>query len=78
MNDILKWIGKFTLQLIVWTFILSINWNQKPLFTHAHEVFVQNALVEAVDEELSHLWSRVKETAKVTFSSDQEDKEKSM
>lgn len=67
MNDIFKWIGKFLLQFVLWIFILSINLNGKTLFKHGNEFLVQNALVQSLDEELADLWSRVSETARLTF-----------
>lgn len=79
MNDILKWIGKFALQGILWTFVLSIRWNgNHTLFQSANETLVQNQLVATVDEELGTLWFKAKEAAKVTFSKGDSDNEKSL
>jgi hypothetical protein len=74
MNDLFKWIGKFFIHLVIWIFILSIRWDGKTLFSYAHNVLVQNALVQAIDEELADVWYRLSETARVTFSdSEKED-----
>lgn len=79
MNDTLKWIGKVLLQGILWVFVLSIKWNgHTTLFTAANDVFVQNALVDTVDQELGELWYKAKEAAKLTFNSAREGDDKSL
>lgn len=59
MNDLMKWFFKALLSMVVWVFILSIRWDGRPIFYHASDLFVQNALVRAVDSELAELWWRV-------------------
>lgn len=59
MNDLLRWFSKAILSMILWVFILSIRWNDKPIYYYAHEFFVKNSLVQAVDAELAELWWRV-------------------
>lgn len=68
MNDFLKWLGKVMLTGVIWVFLLSITVGGRSLFSYANDILVQNALVQYVDEELADLWSKVKKTARVTFS----------
>ena len=78
MNDMLKWLLKVVFQAILWVFILSIRVEGRPVFNYANEVFVQNALVKTVDEELGDLWYRLSKTAKTTFNKTEPDQEKAM
>ena len=75
MNEIIKWVLKFALYATFWVFLLSINFQGRTLFSYANETLVQNSVVQAVDEELADLWSRLKETARVTFSDDNREDE---
>lgn len=59
MNDFMKWLFKALTSMIIWVFVLSIRWDGRPIFYHANDIFVQNALVRAVDAELAELWWRV-------------------
>ncbi|MEZ4742554.1 MAG: hypothetical protein R3B45_08915 [Bdellovibrionota bacterium] len=68
MNEFIKIILKMALQMVVWVFILSISWSGRTLFDRAHELLIRNSIVEAVDSELANVWYKVKETAKLTFS----------
>lgn len=67
-NDMLKWCARTSLIALFWVFFLSINWNHQPLFSYANEIFVQNDIVRFLDEELGELWSKISQTARVTFS----------
>ena len=53
---------------IFWVFALSITVKGQPLFNYANEVFVQNDIVRFLDSELGELWTKISETARVTFS----------
>lgn len=68
MNDALKWIGKIGLHAVFWIFVLSIRWDGRTLFSYGNDTLVQNSFVQAFDEELADLWSRLSQTAKVTFN----------
>lgn len=74
MNDFFKWLSKVGLQGIIWVFILSISWNGQTVFQHAHEIFVQNALVRTIDEELAGLWVKVAKMARATFTKSEREK----
>lgn len=78
MNDFLKWLLKFSLQAILWVFLLSIQVQGRPVFNHANEIFVQNTVVQTVDEELGDLWHRLTKTAEATFDKQESDEEKAM
>lgn len=67
MNDFLKWLGRTSLIAVFWVFVLSININDRPIFNYANDVLVQNSFVRMLDEELSSLWVKVVDTARITF-----------
>lgn len=68
MQDLLKRLLKVIAQGILWVFILSIQWKGNPVFHYAHEVFVDNALVAAIDTELGEIWYKLAKTARITFA----------
>jgi hypothetical protein len=78
MNDIIRMLGKVALQMVLWVFVLSISWGGRTLFDRAHGVLVENSVVEAIDSELAGMWSRISETAKVTFSKGTSDDSEAM
>ena len=65
-------IPKFFIKLfiygLIWLFVFSIRFDTRTLFSHAHEVFVENEYVENFDESLVDLWYRVKRIAKATYN----------
>ena len=76
MNDFFKWCSKILITGVFWVFFLSITISGRSLFSYANDIFVQNTLVQYVDEELADFWSKVKKTARVTFSEMSEVEEK--
>ena len=68
IKDLLLWSVKMTLQLFFWTFILSIRFEGRTLFDRAHDILIDNEIVEYADEHLSELWYKISATAKKTFS----------
>ncbi len=68
MNDLVKWFVRVSFIGIFWVFFLSITINGRSIFSYANDVLVQNSFVQFLDEELADLWSKIAETAKVTFS----------
>ena len=60
MNSILKVILKLVLQMVVWVFVLSISWNGRTLFDRAHDVLVDNSVVEEIDAKLGEVWDSMK------------------
>ena len=59
MNDFIKWLFKALISMILWVFVLSIQWNGRPIFYHANDILVQNSLVRAVDSEIAEIWWQV-------------------
>ncbi|NRA44083.1 MAG: hypothetical protein HRU09_03895 [Oligoflexales bacterium] len=78
IQDLIKWLVKIFLHLVVWVFILSIQWEGRTLYDRAHEILVDNPLVDLVDEELKDLWDKVSATAASTYAKlkSEENKEK--
>ena len=68
MNDLIKWTAKTLVSAIVWVFILSIEYQNRPLFSYANQVFVQNEVVQAIDQELSRVWKKAKNAVELTFN----------
>jgi hypothetical protein len=67
MNDIIKWIFRTTMIGVAWVFILSVTVSGRTVFSYANNTLVQNTFVQMLDEELSSLWFKVYNTARVTF-----------
>ncbi len=67
MNDFLKWLGRTSMIAVFWVFVLSLNFSNRPLFYYANDALVQNSFVQMLDEELSSLWVKVVDTARITF-----------
>ncbi len=69
MNDFLKWTLRNAAIAVFWVFIFSINVQNRALFYYANDILVQNVVVETIDEQLTVLWDKVWDTAKITFKS---------
>ena len=63
VQSIIKTLVKFVVQLVVWVLILSINWDGITLFDYLHEIIVENPVVETLDQELSDVWSHLRNIA---------------
>ena len=68
IQDLIKWLVKIFMHLVLWVFILSIQWDGRTLYDRSHEILVDNPLVELVDEELRGLWDKVSATAVSTYA----------
>jgi len=68
MDDIIKWLVRVSFIGIFWVFFLSITIDGRSIFSYANDALVQNSFVQFLDEELADLWSKIAETARVTFS----------
>jgi hypothetical protein len=77
-KDLAKKVLRFSLFFVLWVFILAFNWSGRTLFDRAHEVLIENALVEYVDQQIADTWDKVVVTAGQTYqnmwSSDDTDK----
>jgi hypothetical protein len=58
---------KFSFVGVLWVFLLSITVNERPLFSHANELLVQNAAVEFVENQAAEYWTKIKETVTITY-----------
>lgn len=67
MNDFFKWCGRTALIAVFWVFALSINVSNRPMFYYANDLLVQNSFVRMMDEELTSLWGKIVDTARITF-----------
>jgi hypothetical protein len=65
-KDLAKKSAKTFVAFVIWVFILSYQWQGRTLFARAHEVLVENSLVEFIDQQLSATWKRVGITAQET------------
>ncbi len=66
-KDIVKKALKYALYFTLWVFILSFNFRGRTLFDRAHEVLVENALVDYLDQQVVDTWDRVLLTASQTY-----------
>ena len=64
MNDILKWSAKTIAIAVFWVFFLSIHISGRPVFFYAHEIIVENEVVQSLDEDLGNFLERVYVTAR--------------
>ncbi|MGE0173874.1 MAG: hypothetical protein AB7T49_13850 [Oligoflexales bacterium] len=67
MNDFIKWILRTTLIGVAWVFLLSVTVNGRTVFSYANNTLVQNNFVQMLDQELTTLWFKVYNTARITF-----------
>lgn len=56
LRDTINWIIKQALQLIFWVFVLSIRINDRTIYDHSHDILIDNAIVQSIDEKASELW----------------------
>lgn len=76
LNSLLFWLIRTFLTALLWIFILSINIKGRTAFSYAHEVLVQNPVIEMLDDELSEVWERVYIAARKAFVEEDEIKKK--
>ncbi len=72
MRDFVRWLSKALLTGVVWVFILSIDIKDQMVFFWAHDLFVQNSLVQAVDRQIDQAWDELKDMARIALR-DKED-----
>ena len=56
LNTVLTGIIKFLLHMVFWVFVLSIRWDERTIFDRAHDILVDNPLIEEVDEHVTAIW----------------------
>jgi hypothetical protein len=64
----MKWLLKTLSIGILWIFILSIEVDNRSLFSYANHYLVRNQLVTAVDRQVSYWWGRLSQRAQMAFS----------
>ena len=68
IKDIITLFMRACLQMVLWVFILSFSWEGRSLFDRAHEIIIDNELVESLDKQIGQIWYEVSEAAWETFS----------
>ena len=63
MRDLFKWVLKTGFVAFCWVLLLSIHIDGRPIFSYAHEIFVENEVVQSLDEELGQFIERFYATA---------------
>lgn len=69
MKDLVKWLVKTAFVAIAWVFILSIQIDDRPLFSYANEIIIENSVVEALDVEVGEFLERLYSTAAQIWNS---------
>lgn len=60
MNMIVVPVLKILLWGLVWVFVLSVEVQQRTLFSYANEYLVRNEFVETASSELASIWGHIK------------------
>lgn len=68
MSDRTKKVLKFMGMGVLWVYILSIRIGQETIFYHAHDILVENHIVEAVDRQLAEAYDGAVRFASNTFN----------
>lgn len=71
MKNFAKWLLRSLAIGVVWVFILAIEVKGQTVFDRAHDVFIQNRLVQAIDEQIVVAWDQFRAMARTALS-DQE------
>ena len=67
MSDRTKTVLKFFGMGVLWVYILSIRVGSETIFYHAHDILVENQIVEAIDRQLADAYEGVANLASNTF-----------
>jgi hypothetical protein len=67
MSDRTKTVLKFFGVGVLWVYILSIRVGSETIFYHAHDILVENQIVEAIDQQLADAYEGVVNLASNTF-----------
>jgi hypothetical protein len=67
MSDRTKTVLKFFGMGVLWVYILSIRVGSETIFYHAHDILVENQIVEAIDQQLADAYEGVVNLASNTF-----------
>ncbi|MBP6218034.1 MAG: hypothetical protein KA436_05565 [Oligoflexales bacterium] len=61
LEGLIRWLVKFFLQMILWVFLLSINWDGKMLFLHLKSLLVDNAIIATVEDQGEILFGQIRD-----------------
>ena len=67
MSDRTKKVLKFLGMGVLWVYILSIRIGQETIYYHAHDILVENQIVEAIDRQLAEAYDGAFKFASNTF-----------
>jgi hypothetical protein len=67
MSDRTKKVLKFFGMGVLWVYILSIRVGSETIFYHAHDILVENQVVEAIDRQLAEAYEGAVNLASNTF-----------
>lgn len=74
-SPMVSWIIKNIIIALFWLAILSIEFGGKPLFYTAHDLVIDNRVVQAVDQQARKLWANLTSNKEV-FSNSQQGSDK--
>ena len=67
MSDRTKKVLKFAGMGVLWVYILSVRVGRETIFYHAHDILVENQIVEAIDRQLAQAYDGALKFASNTF-----------
>ncbi|MEI6834954.1 MAG: hypothetical protein WCL28_13280 [bacterium] len=68
MSDRTTKVLKFLGMGVLWVYILSIRIGQETIYYHAHDILVENHIVDAIDRQLADAYDGAAKFASNTFS----------
>ena len=68
MGSLIKWVGVNLLTALFWVFVLSIDYQGRTLFSYAHQIIIQNEIVQDLDDSLEDIWVKIYDTASLAYS----------
>jgi len=68
MSDRTTKVLKFLGMGVLWVYILSIRIGQETIYYHAHDILVENQIVDAIDHQLAESYDGAAKFASNTFS----------
>lgn len=71
--SLLKTLRRVVCSLLVWVFLLSIEWKGQPLFYYVSETLVHNSLVREIDISLKKVYVLAKERIRRELGEPRED-----
>lgn len=74
MKNFAKWVLKSLAIGAVWVFLLSVPVRGQMLFDHAHEILIQNSVVEFLDAKANSTWEELRLLALSALSDKQVEK----